>query len=107
MHEWALDISAHRSRSITDDIARTFDLILVMEEGHREALCIEFPDLADRIYRLSDMAGQSYDIPDPISGPIAEVRAVAHEMDAVLQQGFERIVEHARHADVAVELDTV
>ncbi len=98
MHERALTISAHRARAITHELACMFDVILVMEAGHREALCVEFPDLESRIYRLSEMAGHTYDIPDPIAGPLSEVRAVAHEIDALVQHAWACMTRHGGHA---------
>src|SRR5438105_3004745 len=48
MRELNIDLSQHRSRCVTRDLLAGFDLILVMEHGHKEALCVEFPAVADR-----------------------------------------------------------
>lgn len=92
MQERGLDLSAHRSRSVSRELLHSFGLILVMERGQREALQIEFPGVSGRVCLLSEMAGSAYDIPDPITGPLAEVRNVAREIDMVLERGFDRIV---------------
>lgn len=93
MRDCGVDLSGHRSRCVSRDMLHSFDLILVMERGHREALRIEFPGVGERVYLLSEMVGNIYDIPDPIAGPIAEVRSIAQEIDLLLGRGFERIVE--------------
>lgn len=92
MHERGIDLRAHRSRLVNRELLHSFGLILVMERGQREALRIEFPGVGERVYLLSEMVGNTYDIPDPIAGPLAEVRDVAREIDMLLEQGFDQIV---------------
>ena len=67
------------------------DLILVMEEGHREALPIEFPDIADRLHLLANMVDENYSIPDPIGGTLESYRALADELADLLHRGLPRI----------------
>ena len=44
-----MDISHHRSRVVTKEILNDADLILTMEEGHKEALRAEFPSAGPRV----------------------------------------------------------
>jgi hypothetical protein len=61
-----------------------------MEQGHEEALQIEFPQSRERIFLLSEAArGLVYDVPDPVNDPTAG--DVAGEIKSLIQQGFERI----------------
>jgi protein-tyrosine-phosphatase len=92
MGERGLDISDHRAKNITGELLSSFDLILTMEKGHKEALKAEFPEYAERIYMLSEMAGYSYDIRDPVRGPISEFESTALEINKLLEQGMEKIV---------------
>lgn len=92
MRERGIDLSAHRSRSVSRELLHSFGLILVMEREQREALQVEFPGVGERVYMLSEMAGSAYNIPDPIAGTLAEVRGVAHEIDVLLERGFDRVV---------------
>src|SRR5512140_1684002 len=60
-----LDLSRHASQAITSVLTSSADLILVMEQGQKEALQAEFPDSARKVHLLSEAAtGYSYDIPD-------------------------------------------
>src|SRR5690606_9548826 len=68
MARFGLDVSSHRSREVNGDILEQADLILVMEKNQREALRVEYPELAARVYLLTEMTGQTYDVPDPIGG---------------------------------------
>jgi protein-tyrosine-phosphatase len=88
---YKLDIQEHRSRCVNRELLSSFDLILTMEKGHKEALQIEFPDLAGRVYLLSEMVGEDKEIDDPIGGPLIEYRQTARELDRILTHGFEKI----------------
>jgi len=96
LREWDIDLSAHRSRCVSQELLTSFDVILTMERGQQEALRVEFPTLADRIMLLSELVGAMYDIPDPINGSPAEVRDIAREIELLLQQGCDQIVERSR-----------
>lgn len=58
------------SKSIESLQVSSFDLIVVMEKGHKEALLTEFPDLRDKVFLLTEIGGGTgYSIPDPyVSG---------------------------------------
>ena len=47
MAKRGLDLKSHRSRMVSAEILAEFDLILTMESGQKEALCIEFPQFAE------------------------------------------------------------
>ena len=92
LQNYGLDASTHRSREINRRQIRNHNVVLCMAGNHKEALRAEFPDLAGRIYLLSEMAGETADIDDPIGGPLVEFETTAREIDAYLRRGFERIV---------------
>ena len=85
------DISDHRSRVVNRDMLSSFNLILTMEKGHKEALQVEFPDLAGRIFLVSEMVGENREIKDPIGGTPFDFRETARELDRILTEGFEKI----------------
>lgn len=93
MHQKGLEIGHHRSRRITKDILSDFDLILTMAKGHKEALILEFPLFARRVFMLSEMVGQDYDIEDPIGRSEAEYAITSDKMEALLTQGLNRICQ--------------
>ena len=97
MQARGLDISQHRSKGVEGGYLEKFDLILTMERNHKEALRVEFPELSDRIYMLSEMAGQKFDIEDPIGGSEAEYEATADEMERLIEAGFEKITRLAQN----------
>lgn len=86
-----VDLSAHRARQITAQMIEQFHLVLVMERNHKEALQAAFPQLAGRIYLLTEMVGRSTDILDPMGGEVDEFENTAREIEDLIQRGFERI----------------
>ena len=93
-----LDIESHRSQPVSAELLAEFDLILTMEQGHKEALRIEFPQAAKRIFVISEMAGYTYDIPDPIGFPVGEYEATYRELDRLLTSGWDRICQLVKAA---------
>lgn len=85
-----LDISDHRSGSISRQLMCDADLVVVMEAGQHEALKIEFPEYARKIHLLSEGAtGVAYDIPDPASSLAAG--EIEMEINELVHQGFDRL----------------
>lgn len=95
MNEMGIDISNHRSRRVDYDLLESFDLILTMESGHKEALRVEFPELSDRVFILSEMINVEEDITDPIGGPIEEYKASADLIEHYILNGFPEIINLA------------
>lgn len=63
MSERGLDLSAHRARQLTPELLPGFDLVLVMEEGHRRAVEGMAPAARGKVQRLGRFSG--FDVPDP------------------------------------------
>jgi protein-tyrosine phosphatase len=101
MLERGMDIRAHRSRNIEETLVRGADLILVMTRNHAEALSVAFPDQSDRVYLLSDMVSETYDITDPYGGTRLEYSYVAQELEHLIHAGYDRIVSLAERASKA------
>ncbi len=93
--EQGLNLDEHRSQSITRELLLSYNLILTMEQGQKEAIQVEFPEAAKRVYLLTEMIGGSYNVHDPVAGSIEEFRITAGEMDRLLTDGFEKIAELA------------
>jgi protein-tyrosine-phosphatase len=87
-----LDLSQHKSRIVTSDILHQFNLILTMTFDHKEALLAEFPDLANRVFMLSEMSGVQQDVVDPIGGELSEYRECAKTIDGWVKSGWENIL---------------
>ncbi|MBE0410835.1 MAG: hypothetical protein IBX69_14020 [Anaerolineales bacterium] len=88
-----IDISHHRSMSIDYQLISSFDLVLTMEEGQKEALRAEFPDFASKIILLSEVCGDVVEISDPMGQPLVDFEDTANQIESYLIRGFEKILE--------------
>jgi protein-tyrosine-phosphatase len=88
---YKIDIQEHRSRCVSPELLGSFDLILTMEKGHKEALQIEFPEIAERVYLIGEMVGGEGEIQDPIGGPLIDYRDAARLLERILTDGFDNI----------------
>lgn len=93
------DLSAHRSQPVTRELVGAFNLVLVMERGHKEALRAAFPEYASRIYLLWEMAGEPREVVDPIGRSMVDYEDTANEMEIIFEQGWERICQLAADKD--------
>ena len=91
-----INVRDHRSGPVHRDLLNDFRLILVMEAGHKEALQVEFPEIAERVYLVSEMVGESYNIPDPMGNSLESFEETAREFEQIFEQGFEKISQLAQ-----------
>jgi len=92
MAERSLDISGHRGRTVSAELLKRFNLVLTMEPGQKEALQIEFPGIADRVYLLSEMGGTVTTVDDPYGRAVEAYQQTAEKIDQMLARGMQRIV---------------
>ncbi len=62
--ENGVSLEGHAAQQLTSDLCRDFDLILVMEQGHIEAVTNIAPEARGKTMLLSHWSGKE-DIPDP------------------------------------------
>jgi len=93
MAERGIDISDHRSHSLTTDEIAGADLILVMTRDHARLIRHTWPQYAWKVHLLSEMTGKRRDVEDPYRNPIEEYRACADTMSRYIDDGLERILQ--------------
>ncbi len=83
-----IDLSDHRSRRLDGQLLAEYDLILVMQNSHKESLQLEYPLRREHVYLLSHVVERgSYDIIDAL-GSEQEVKAVVREIYTLIQRGL-------------------
>jgi len=92
---WGLDLGQHRSRPVSWGILRRFNLILVMEQGQKEALQVEFPQISERMALLSEMCGPPFDVRDPIGRSLRTLEDSFTLIDDLLTRGLDEIIRRA------------
>lgn len=99
MMELNIDTSSHRSQPISAELLDQYALILTMESGHKEAIQVEFPNVASRVFMLSEMSGQVEPVKDPIGGSFRDYQNTAHEINTWIETGLTRILELLQEPD--------
>jgi protein-tyrosine-phosphatase len=67
------------------------DLVIVMEQGHKESIKAEFPFAHEKVHLLSQVVeGIAYDIPDPINAT-EEASKILGDVVAMIQAGYRKI----------------
>lgn len=93
-----LDLSSHTAKGIETLDFDSIDLLLVMEQGQKESVLLEFPKLFDRTFLVSELSGPAYSIPDPyITKEPYDV--IAHEIEVLIKDNFEKIISIASRKD--------
>jgi protein-tyrosine phosphatase len=83
MQERGIDLSDHRARQLTEEVASDFDLILVMEQAHQRTVERIFPAGRGRVHRLGRFG--DFDVPDPFRQP----RAAFDRSLALIERGID------------------
>jgi len=90
-----IDIAGHRSRPLTPEMIDEADLILVMEDHHRQAVLRMRRDAADRTHLVSQFAadgpGAGVGVDDPIGHEIDTYLAVFRRLDEYITRAMPRI----------------
>lgn len=89
--ERGIDARDHRSQEVNERLLAQANIVLVMERGHREALRVEFPHHAPKIYLLSELKDQEQDILDPFGGPRVEYQSTLEEIEQFLSDSEPKI----------------
>ncbi|MBK8987454.1 MAG: hypothetical protein IPM39_15485 [Chloroflexi bacterium] len=91
-----LDISDHQSEMVGGQHLKAADLVLCMETGHAEALRIEFPGAAHKIYLISEMTGKRYSISDPYGRSRNAYESMVTELADIIDAGLDEIIAKAQ-----------
>lgn len=93
--ELDLDLANHTTCTVTAEELSKYDLVLVMEQGHKEAITYEFPRVCRKLHLLSEVADHvEYDVPDP-ADPDVDLKKVARELCDLVERGFPEICQLA------------
>ena len=89
-------LESHVTQEVSQELLDQFDLILVMETNHLEAIASEFHNVFGRLMLLSEIVdGIPYSILDP-SDPGNDPNEVASELQLLIQRGGNKILDFAQ-----------
>ena len=86
MLDYGLDLTGHRSKLIDSSMLDWADLVLVMEQEHKEGVVSRFPEQGGKTHLLSEYVGERGDIPDPYYGDIQVYRECATLLQSLLNK---------------------
>ena len=87
-----VDVAGHVSRPVTSALVLGSDLILTMEEYHRQTILERHPEAAPKVFLLKEfMAAGSSDDPD-IADPIGRPMEVYEQCLLMVKESIERVV---------------
>ncbi len=103
-----IDLSAHRPRQLTPELAREADVLLVMEERHRHRIAVLDPAAAGRTYLVKGLAAEMRGRPvlgrrhisDPIGRPTRYYRKTLSDLRREFTDGLEGVLTRAVEARV-------
>jgi protein-tyrosine-phosphatase len=87
------NLEGHVSKMIEDVDIFSHDLIIVMENGQKEALQVEFENIDDKTYLLTAFSGVPYDIPDPAGQDEEDALIILAEVIDLVDHGFNEIIQ--------------
>ena len=88
MAQRGLDLAAHETHPLTDQLVRHADRIYTMTESHRQAILAHWPEAGGRTWLLC-RDGSS--ILDPIGGPLEEYEHCASQIEAELRPRLDEL----------------
>jgi protein-tyrosine-phosphatase len=91
-HGLGIDLSAHRSRYFSAQLAETSSLVVVFDDKNRLSLHRRYPDLAAPVVLLGSFGEQELEIPDPYGGDLQTFQTIYAAIDRIVQ-GLARRIE--------------
>jgi len=82
--QWKMDLSSHRSQSLTRELVDEADLIVVMTSAHRETICRQYPEKKEVVHLLHSFrtSEEEQDVADPFGLSDAAYRKTRDEIDS-------------------------
>lgn len=92
LSEMGVELAAKHATPIVESALRKADIILVMEEAHRQALFYRLPDALPKIFLLSELAHRFNEIPDPHGQSEQDYELMASLVQELIEQGWPEMV---------------
>ena len=90
-----IDVTAHLTQRLTNDMVESADLVLVMERIHKQEILNRLPNAKKKVFLLREYAGApsnyaaDIEVPDPIAKPMD----VYESCFQLIQEAVEKVVK--------------
>ena len=92
-----VDLSRHETREVSRLLLEGVDLVVVMTQNQKEALQVEFEDLAQKIKDLPELTGKRHvNISDPAEEGFRNSAAIADELQMEITEAYPILVKTLR-----------
>jgi protein-tyrosine-phosphatase len=91
--EMGVELAAKKAMPVVEETLRKADIILVMEEAHRQALFYRLPDALPKIFLLSELAHRYDEIPDPYGQGAHAYEVMAALVLELIEQGWPEVLK--------------
>lgn len=95
MEKRGLSLAGHSARPLLPAYVQASDLILVMTKAHKDTLIELAPQFGDKIFTLSEYAGEEGDVGDPFGGSAEVYDACASQLERFLTSICQKIAKSA------------
>ncbi len=89
--ELGADLLDHAAQAVSAHLLEDFNLILCMENAHVAFINRHFPDHASKVFLLSEMIDQDFEIEDPIGRSTHDYQETAREIFGIIKKGWNKI----------------
>lgn len=87
------ELNDHSSQPVTLELLDDFELILCMEQGHVDFIKRHFPETDRKVFLLSEMIGDTFEIDDPVGSTQSDYMTTAEKIYSIIKLGWQRIKE--------------
>jgi protein-tyrosine-phosphatase len=95
MDRRGISLERHRSRQVQRERIAQADLVLTMTGSHKQRIKDCYSGAQGKTFLLSEYAGGSGDVPDPIGGSPMEYELCSDLLDRLLNEAWEKILTAA------------
>jgi protein-tyrosine-phosphatase len=88
-----MNLQNHIPTQLTREMLNEADLVLTMEQVHKKAILLYYPQIKNKIFTLKEFAGEirDLDIEDPYGKDFEAYERCAEKIESTLRSSFEKI----------------
>ena len=91
--EMGVELAGKYATPVVESTLREADLVIVMEEAHRQALFYRLPSALPKIFLLSELSGRFDEVADPYGMESTAYRAMQALAMDLIERGWVRLLQ--------------
>ncbi len=96
MQEHNIDIGAHKSKQVTEELAANADLILTMTESHRQSMLDMFPEYAPMIHTITTYIDHDGEVADPFGQGLSAYYETLKQLEVIMDRLVDKLEDEMR-----------